>query len=401
MSLLIKALHKAEQQKTSGDKSTTSAAGVGLELAPKDAMIKESPSFLKNEPSAVLPQASPAKLLQNSAAVVFAAKSSDVGTSTKTLILTGLVLLILIASGFYYYLESLNQTELLIPSHAVEVVSNPSLATPVAVDEPVAPTAETGTNAPAVDASFAAGHLIPDEPAERPPVNDGFSLASTTSKTSVPSSAAVFGDKPASASEAGVKVTRHNPPPAINPKLANAYEAFNVGDDATAQANYRQVLQTDIRNTDALLGMAAVALRQGRSNDAMGWYAKVLEVEPRNSFAQAAMVSLLGQTDPVSSESRIKSLLALQPHAAHLHAALGHLYSEQNQWSQAQQSYFEAHRLDAGNAEYAFNLAVSLDQLSKPTLALQYYRQALILLGEKSESTIDRGLLESRIVQLQ
>ncbi len=110
-------------------------------------------------------------------------------------------------------------------------------------------------------------------------------------------------------------------------------------------------------------------------------------------------MSLIGQADPVSSESKIKSLIAQQPQAAHLHAALGNFYAEQNQWPSAQQSYFEAYHLDARNPDYAFNLAISLDQMGKKALALQYYKEALALLNNNA-GNIDRAQLETRILKL-
>ncbi len=401
MSLLIKALHKAEQEKASEDKSSTSAGGISFELAPKDEPAKESVGLSSSEPTKAAHIAD-SRPHQKAAGVVFAAKSNGGrGTSTKVLIVTGIVLLLFVAIGFYYYLESLKQPELKVPARLAEVVPTPAPTAQVVLEEPVMEPEALSSDEVAVNDTFFEERVFAEAVVEKPPVNEGFALQAAPSKPSASRPVATFGQAPAQPAESGVKVTRNNPPPAINPNLSNAYAAFNAGDDAAAQAAYRQVLQADIRNTDALLGMAAVAMRQGRANDAMGWYGKVLEVEPRNSFAQAAMASLFGQVDPVSSESRIKNMLALQPNAAHLHASLGNLYAAQNQWTQAQQSYFEAHRLDASNAEYAFNLAVSLDQLAKPALALQYYRQTLVLLGEKSVATIDRALLESRIAQLQ
>lgn len=401
MSLLIKALHKAEQQKASEDKSTTSAGGIAFELAPKEDVNEQSADFSSPDTTKTAQQTTNTQPHQKAAAGIFAAKSSRVGTSTKTLIVTGVVLLLLVAGGFYYYLESLNQPELVMPTRVVEAVpvAEPAMLAPA--NEPVMQAEVTNENEAPAATTFSEERVILEESVDKPPVNEGFALKPTATKPTAPKVADTFGAAPASPSEAGVKVTRNNPPPAINPNLTRAYAAFNAGDDAAAQAAYRQVLQTDIRNTDALLGMAAIAMRQGRNNDAMGWYGKVLEVDPRNSFAQAAMASLVGQVDPVSSESRIKNMIALQPNAAHLHAALGNLYAEQNQWPQAQQAYFEAHRLDANNAEYAFNLAVSLDQLGKPALALQYYRQTLSLLGGGSATNINRAALESRIAQLQ
>jgi tetratricopeptide (TPR) repeat protein len=147
--------------------------------------------------------------------------------------------------------------------------------------------------------------------------------------------------------------------------------------------------------------MAAIAARQGRSNDALGWYGKVLEAEPRNNVAQAAMVSVMAQADPIGSESRIKNLLAQQPEAGYLHAALGGMYAGQNQWPLAQQSYFQALHFDAKNAEYAFNLAVSLDHLGKTAVALQYYKTTLELQSKSGIGNIDRTQVESRIAQLE
>ena len=187
----------------------------------------------------------------------------------------------------------------------------------------------------------------------------------------------------------------------VDPTLLAAYQAFIRGEDASAQQQYRQVLQRDVRNLDALLGMAAIAQRQGRDADAQGWYQKVLEIEPRNSIAQTAIVSPQANTDAVGAESRIKNMIAQQPEGANLHAALGNLYAEQSQWPSAQEAYFNASRLAPNNADYAFNLAISLDQMGKPSLALKQYQRALDLLNKSGGASPDRAQLEARIRELQ
>ncbi|MGB2832524.1 MAG: hypothetical protein WBC07_06195 [Methylotenera sp.] len=198
-----------------------------------------------------------------------------------------------------------------------------------------------------------------------------------------------------------LKLTTKSPVAGVDPTLLLAYEAFNRGEDASAQQQYRQVLQHDVRNVDALLGMAAIAQRQGRDADAVGWYQKVLDIEPRNTIAQSAIVSPQVNNDAVGAESRIKSMLAQQPEAANLHAALGNLYAEQNQWASAQGAYFDASRFAPNNADYAFNLAISLDQLGKSALALKQYQRALELLNQSGGTSPDRATLEARIQALQ
>lgn len=191
------------------------------------------------------------------------------------------------------------------------------------------------------------------------------------------------------------------PSSGVDPTLLAAYQAFTRGEDVAAQQQYRQVLQRDVRNVDALLGMAAIAQRQGRDADAVGWYQKVLDIDPKNTIAQSATISPQANADVIGAESRLKSLLAQQPDAANMHAALGNLYAEQNQWHAAQDAYFNASRLAPTNADYAFNLAISLDQMGKTGLALQQYQRALELLNKSGGTSPDRAQLEARIRELQ
>jgi Tfp pilus assembly protein PilF len=196
-------------------------------------------------------------------------------------------------------------------------------------------------------------------------------------------------------------LTRRTPADAVEPAVLAAYNAFQRGDYATSQQQYRIALQQDARNIDALLGMAAVAQRQNRLADANGWYQKVLEVAPRNTIALTAIANLQVNQDAVASESRLKSLIAQQPSAAHLHAALGHLYATKQQWSDAQDAYFNASRLSPNLAEYAFNVAVSLEHLNKPQLALVQYERTLSLINSTDAISPSRQIVEARIQALQ
>ena len=200
-----------------------------------------------------------------------------------------------------------------------------------------------------------------------------------------------------------MKVSKSKTQVGVSPVLMSAYDAYNAGNDIEATKLYKQVLQRDVRNVDALLGLGAIAQRQGRVLDANGWYGKVLELEPRNSIARAFTLAYIlesqPQTDVVNSESRLKSLLEKQPDDANLHAALGNFYADLSQWSAAQSAYFEAYRLNA-SADNAYNLAISLDQLGKSKLALPYYQRALQL-AQSTNSNLDKAALQARITAIQ
>ena len=97
------------------------------------------------------------------------------------------------------------------------------------------------------------------------------------------------------------------------------------------------------------------------------------------------------------TESRLKTLIERAPSAG-LYQTLGNLYAEQNRWGDAQTAYYEAFRTAPANADYAYNLAVSLDRLHQPQAALGYYEKALSLAGN---SRFERSQAETRVRQIK
>ena len=200
--------------------------------------------------------------------------------------------------------------------------------------------------------------------------------------------------EPASVFRAGSNRTRQDQ------TLNLAYESWQLGRPDEARRGYEQVLRADPRNADALLGLAAIAASQGQFDLAHDYYLRVLEVDPTDATAQAALIGLRGPGDSAVSESRLKTLLASQPEVPALHFALGNLYARRGHWSDAQQAYFQAYALAPDNADYLFNVAVSLDHMRQNKLAAQYYRMALAA-AESGRGAFDRSAAAKRILELQ
>ena len=79
---------------------------------------------------------------------------------------------------------------------------------------------------------------------------------------------------------------------------------------------------------------------------------------------------------------------------------LGNVYASQSLWTQAQAAYFEAHRLDPGNADIAHNLAVSLDRIGQPRIAATMYRRALD--ASRTQATqFDPAAVQRRLAELE
>lgn len=195
-----------------------------------------------------------------------------------------------------------------------------------------------------------------------------------------------------------IQIRKGNSGNQINPALSSAYQAFITGDTATAERQYQSVLVQEPYNRDALLGLAALALNQRDADKSGSFYGRLLELDPNDPDAIAGLTSLQ-QGDPAQSESRLKKALSMHPNAGAIMFALGNLYAQQARWSEAQQYYFRAYTTQSNNADYAFNLAVSLDRLNQSKLAKDYYQRALDS-GQAGTGNFNRSKVQQRIADL-
>jgi Tfp pilus assembly protein PilF len=195
--------------------------------------------------------------------------------------------------------------------------------------------------------------------------------------------------------EPSIQISRGRSDDPLFKKLRGAYAALVAGDNGNAESLYREVLARDAGNIDALLGLASLAARGGRQAEARDLFRQVERLDPRNSTAAAALALLPGASPQASGESQLKILLREQPTSAALYFALGLHYVAEQRWPDAQATFFEAVRHEPTNADYAFNLAVSLDRLGHVQPAANYYQRALDLVSgsQRFDVTVARARL--------
>ncbi|MDH3288082.1 MAG: hypothetical protein OEP48_10225 [Betaproteobacteria bacterium] len=196
-----------------------------------------------------------------------------------------------------------------------------------------------------------------------------------------------------------IVVSRGSPAPAMNPLLPRAYAALQANRLAEAKNLYNQLLRAEPRSSDALLGLAAIATFEDDSEEATKRYLRILELDPRHALAQSGLIGLLGRADPIAAESRLKSLIAREP-SPYLYFTLGNLYADQSMWPAAQHAYFQAHHLEPTNPDYAYNLAVSLEHVGQPQVALRFYRRAAELAAAKGHTHFNLAQAQERIGKL-
>jgi tetratricopeptide (TPR) repeat protein len=285
---------------------------------------------------------------------------------------------IAIGGYFWYQMNAMSRGSLAVvaPPHAVQPASpphnQPAQTTPpvplkgiALADRPTSPAAATTTLFPRRDA-----RPIP------PPPSDSEALAR------IP-----------------IRLTRTQPE--ADKDVARGHASLQRGETELSRQAFEQALQRDPNNTDALLALAAIAQRQGRPADADNLRQRAFVANPSDPAAQAAILNApSANTDPHSTESRLKSLLTSQPESAPLNFALGNLYSRQGRWAEAQQVYFNAVAADGDNPDYLFNLAVSLDHLRQSRLAAQHYRLAQEA-AMKRPAGFERDTIQKRLIELQ
>lgn len=436
MSLLLEALKKAERDKL-GEKEQT--AQIQDNTVVKDKTTASVPNYTSGEELELVPENSPSpsgapkeapkqqpepESIQNRIAAqnLFSAKQDKkkgigIGHLNKWVICSGILLITILGASYYVWQETTITSEIAPLSDGLKLDSvqqrrtTPQVASETKTrDVPenfaVVPATQIPESSEKVDEKQISVPLAKsddssietiDTPLPAPSVNS--EQPTLSSKIDESEYLKDRADINSSTVEQPINIQRSPSSNEVSPQLTAAYQAYVAGDLAIAKQFYLKELDSDSTNKDVLLGLAAIATRMRQDNEAQSYYLRVLELDPRDPFAVAG-IAALGQTaDPNQTESRLKTFLAQQPDAAALHFTLGNNYVAQSRWTEAQQSFFRAFSIDSTNADYAFNLAVSLDHLNKIKLASKYYSKALVLAGNSTVG-FDKAQASKRLKEL-
>jgi len=82
------------------------------------------------------------------------------------------------------------------------------------------------------------------------------------------------------AGEALAPIAINAPTLSVDPLVEQAYQAFQRNDLAAARESYQRALAREPTNRDALLGLAAIDVRNGQLSSAEARYLKLLEIDP-------------------------------------------------------------------------------------------------------------------------
>lgn len=184
--------------------------------------------------------------------------------------------------------------------------------------------------------------------------------------------------------------------------LMMAYNAWQAGNWSQAEYYYRQVLEKQPSQKDALMGMLAVVQLNGSPLGLARDYAEQLRrLYPNDREVRLATDGILvGVSGERLSESELKQGRQNASNTSEISFRLGLLYAEQQRWPEAQSAFFEAVKSSPANSDYRLNLAVSYDHLGKHRLAVEHYQQLLRLAKTASGKSVDTDMIEQRLAYL-
>ena len=406
MSLLLDALKKAAQEKQNADaveasskaveepelrfdantEQTVSSGGAGSEYADTELELElEAASDIQEQVSVVSskeenyyrnPESTPAlgdqritptpSTVTDEALQLLIHKANKAHRRSRLIswgsIITG-ALIVLTLGGFYFYSNMVQDIESMQRKHQIALAT---LKSKTRIEENLTSLAKVTVN---------------DTASETDQGNNA--------KTDTSRNAASASNRKASHDVKGgqtftVKKAEKSDP--VSDGLQRGWTAYQNEDYETSRLEYNQVLKEEPDNHDALLGIAAVSLQQQNQAAARDIYIRLLERDPRDPHAHAGLANIAQHSGSNLSESKLKQLIEYRPDDAHLQFALGNLYVQKRNWPEAQQAFFNAWKTDNSNADYAYNLAVSLDQLGKHREAKVYYQDSLELADGKNIS---------------
>ena len=322
----------------------------------------------------------------------------DVKNSKRIIVASVLLasIAVLVSGGIYYYYELQAEIASLERKHQIAMQHMRSKTS----DEKVPEKSEiirsfVNKAEPEETVKLAKKHIVSERVA-----SEKHTQQKIEAKVVVKKQAATANKKTVRNNKSAVSIQRTNKADPIGEKLDTAWLAYESGQYDGAEKLYAEVLHFEKNNRDALLGLGAIAIHKKDTETARRYYLALLKQDPRDPIATAAIASLHSdKTSIESDEEYLLTMLESNPKAAHLNFSLGNIYAQKGEWKAAQQSYFNAWQQDNENADYLFNLAVSMDQLSKQELAIKFYKNSL-LKSDNKQVSFSREAVKKRISEL-
>ncbi|MHC4077363.1 MAG: tetratricopeptide repeat protein, partial [Planctomycetota bacterium] len=166
----------------------------------------------------------------------------------------------------------------------------------------------------------------------------------------------------------------------LGQKIAAGLQNHQAGRIEAAEALYREVLETDPRNAEALHGLGLVHYQRGDLQDAAERIRQSIGINSTHALYHYHLgVVLQAQGEGGSAAASFRRCLDLDPGSADAHAALGGVRYELGERDLAEEDFRRAIELDPNHFTAHSNLGVALTARCLLEAAIASFREATAL----------------------
>ncbi len=181
--------------------------------------------------------------------------------------------------------------------------------------------------------------------------------------------------------------------PTLSVLMDAAAAASEAGDVGRAEPLFRQIVAINPRDADAWHMLAMIAVRAGRSAEAIDFAVRAHALQRRNHLYLNTLGVAYGEAGQFEQALRsFKRALKERPTHAESHYNLGKLHTKLGQNDEAEHSYRRALQLDPGMAGVANNLGVLYSRLGRHQDALSFLADAQARLPNDEAIAVNRSI---------
>jgi Tfp pilus assembly protein PilF len=148
-----------------------------------------------------------------------------------------------------------------------------------------------------------------------------------------------------------------------------------AGQLAASSTIYKEILEKDPNNKDALFGLATAYHKNSQFDQARDIYTKILEKDHNNKEVLNNFLVLVSEEAPEDALIELQKLERINSDFSPIPAQIAMIYLKMNNPQKAERYLRRAVILSPDNITYKYNLAITSDRLENHRQAIRLYRQ--------------------------
>ncbi len=158
-------------------------------------------------------------------------------------------------------------------------------------------------------------------------------------------------------------------------ELDAANKALISGQVSAAIRLYKNLVNSNPKDVDALFGLASAYQRDGQKDKSTEIYNKILKSHPRHKEALNNFLALASEEAPEDALFQLQKLERINPNFSPVQAQIAMIYLRTNRLNQSEIYFRKALELSPDNLIYQYNLAITLDKQAKYSQAIPFYQK--------------------------